>query len=769
RFRNCAFEAAYPLAQVVLSDPEVPLQARLQAFNPFIPGDADASGRPVALLRWEFFNPTKETVQASVCATLPNFIGNNGLETSARGNRNEWRQDGEVCGIFASSRGVPQDSEAQGTMALLTANAPGISYRTDWPQLSWGNTILDFWDDFSDDGALQEHNSNDGSGDESSTRTPPFSLCVPLEVPPGESRSVSFVLAWHFPNRPTWTPDDGQPRFMRDGAMESGPPLIGNFYTTQWQNAWDAALDSWQSWPDAEAKTVQFARALYESDLPDVVLEAAGFNLSTLRSQTCFRTPDGYFFGWEGTFNHHGSCFGSCTHVWNYETATPHLFGELARRMRDIEFGFSTRDDGFMSFRVGLPLQHAQKWQTAAADGQMGCLVKLWREWKLCGDDQWLRGLWPHAKLVLEWCWVEGGWDTDRDGVMEGCQHNTMDVEYYGPNGQMQGWYLGALRATEEMARHLGDDSFAEECRRIYESGRAWTDAHLWNGEFYEQQIRPPQIGQPIARGLGGSGEPEKLQDPDLQLGAACLVDQMAGQYLAHTAGLGHVLQVENVREALQSVYKFNFVPNLWNHFNPMRSFALQDEAATLMATYPRGQRPARPFPYFNEVMTGFEYCAAVGMLQEGLREEGLELMAAIRARYEGQRRNPFDEAECGHHYARAMASWSAVLALTGFSWDASAGTMSFLLAPEDATWFWSNGAVWGTFRQSSTRSSNGAIEGELKVLHGSLPLRRLSLTSSLVSHPVATAEFTTKQTLGAGDSVSLVLHRVLDLGEDNL
>jgi uncharacterized protein (DUF608 family) len=352
---------------------------------------------------------------------------------------------------------------------------------------------------------------------------------------------------------------------------------------------------------------------------------------------------------------------------------------------------------------------------------------------------------------------------------MEGCQHNTMDVEYYGPNGQMQGWYLGALRATEEMARHLGDDSFAEECRRIYESGRAWTDAHLWNGEFYEQQIRPPQIGQPIARGLGGSGEPEKLQDPDLQLGAACLVDQMAGQYLAHTAGLGHVLQVENVRKALQSVYKFNFVPNLWNHFNPMRSFALQDEAATLMATYPRGQRPARPFPYFNEVMTGFEYCAAVGMLQEGLREEGLELMAAIRARYEGQRRNPFDEAECGHHYARAMASWSAVLALTGFSWDASAGTMSFLLAPEDATWFWSNGAAWGTFRQSSTRSSDDAIEAELKVLHGSLPLRHLSLTSSLVSHPVATAEFTAKQTLGAGDSVSLVLHRVLDLGEDNL
>ena len=109
-----------------------------------------------------------------------------------------------------------------------------------------------------------------------------------------------------------------------------------------------------------------------------------------------------------------------------------------------------------------------------------------------------------------------------------------------------------------------------------------------------------------------------------------------------------------------------------------MRSYALGDEAAMLMATYPRGHRPAQPFPYFAEVMTGFEYTAAVGMLYEDQTSSGLKLIEAIRDRYDGRKRSPFDEAECGHHYARAMTSWAAVLALTGFHYCGVSQTMRF-------------------------------------------------------------------------------------------
>ena len=467
-----------------------------------------------------------------------------------------------------------------------------------------------------------------------------------------------------------------------------------------------------------------FVRALSKSDLPEEVKEAALFNLSTLRTQTCFRTADGRFYGFEGSADRAGCCHGSCTHVWNYEQATPFLFGDLARSMREVEFAHATADNGLMSFRVNLPLGRAQEFGRAAADGQTGCVLKMYRDWQLCGDDAFLRALWPKVKKAVEFAWIPGGWDADRDGVMEGCQHNTMDVEYYGPNPQMGLWYLGALRAAEEMARHVGDAEMAAECRRLFESGRIWIDAHLWNGEYYEQRVVPPRMAADVAPGLRvGMGATDATK-PDYQLGAGCLVDQLVGQFVAHVCGLGPLVDQGHARTTLRSILKYNLRPALHEHFNPLRAFAVADESALIMADYPK-VRPARPFPYYGEAMTGFEYVAAVGMLYEGLEEEGLRCIRGVRSRYDGQRRNPFDEAECGHHYARAMASWAAILALTGFRWSAVTGILELRARP--GRHFWSNGSAWGTFRleaegQTVLRAHVLVVEGGLQVAELRLP-----------------------------------------------
>jgi uncharacterized protein (DUF608 family) len=306
---------------------------------------------------------------------------------------------------------------------------------------------------------------------------------------------------------------------------------------------------------------------------------------------------------------------------------------------------------------------------------------------------------------------------------MEGCQHNTMDVEYYGPNPQMGAWYLGALRAGEEMARYLGDEPFAETCRDLYERGGEWLDVHLFNGEYYEHQVRPPKAEDEIAPGLRVGMGTDDLSDPALQLGAGCLVDQLVGQFVAHVCGLGYLLDPEHVRTTLQSIMRYNFRDGFHDHFNHLRSFVLGDEAGLLMATYPRGNRPQRPFPYYNEVMTGFEYSAAVHMLYEGLTQDGLRCIEAIRDRYDGRKRSPFDEAECGHHYARAMASWAAVLAWTGFHYSAVDKSMAFAARP--STHFWSTGYAWGTCCQEQTA---GGMRVDLCVYGGTLSLRRFVL-----------------------------------------
>jgi len=724
RFRNCSFHAAYPLAQVTLSDPDVPLDARIEAFNPLVPADAAASSVPAAILRFVLRNKTAKPVSASVCGSLENFIGFDGQNGSPRRNVNRFKKAKDIQGILMSSLGVDKRAEQWGTIALATVAARGVSCRTSWTEGSWNIGLLDFWDDFSADGKLDRRKA-------SNSDNPHASLAVSVEVPPRGSRAVTFLLAWHFPNRYTWTPTGTSGQGEEMSCCEKGKcnpqDLIGNHYATCYRDAWDAARSTASALAKLEERTVRFVRAFCESDLPRVAKEAALFNLSTLRSQTVFRTPDGSLFGWEGCCDRTGCCYGSCTHVWNYEQATAHLFGELAVTMREVEFRHATDERGLMSFRVNLPLSRAKEYGLAAADGQMGCLMKLYRDWRLSGDDRMLRRLWPKARKALEFCWIKGGWDADCDGVMEGCQHNTMDVEYYGPNPQMGVWYLGALRAAEEMARYLGDADFARKCARLFASGSRWIDENLFNGEYYEHEIRPPESASAIAPGLRHKAMGAKnLKDPELQLGAGCLVDQLVGQFMAHVCGLGYLLKVANVRRTLRSIMKYNFKKNLRAHFNSLRSFALGDEAALLMATYPKGRRPKRPFPYFTEVMTGFEYTAAVGMLYEGQTAAALKCIEAIRSRYDGRRRSPFDEAECGHHYARAMASWAAVLAWTGFRYNGVEKSLSF--ARSDGKVFWSTGYGWGTCTQKSARSG---VKVQLKVLGGSLELEKFVLAET--------------------------------------
>ena len=236
------------------------------------------------------------------------------------------------------------------------------------------------------------------------------------------------------------------------------------------------------------------------------------------------------------------------------------------------------------------------------------------------------------------------------------------------------------------------------------------------------------------------------LAKPDFQLGNGCLVDQMIGQVMAHICGLGYLTKSENIRRTLRSIMQYNLCTDLHDHFNTMRSFALGDEKVLLMASFPNG-RPEYPFPYFTEAMTGFEYTAAIGMLQEGQIEDGLTCIRNIRQRYDGQRRSPFDEAECGHHYARAMIAWAAALALTGFRYSAVDEVMA--MSARSGTSFWTNGYAWGTCRVTQSGKSSGV---RLSVLHGRLQLKEFHLRG------VGEKSFASTQVIDAGEQLDFTV-----------
>ena len=708
RFAHARFETAYPFGQVTLSDPTLPLAVRIKGFNPLVPADADASGIPIAVLTYEVTNTSQQPLTVSVCGSMHNFVGRDGskTQTSWKGereplgtlrNRNQFRRGTGFSGIYMDSQGVDQADPAWGSIALTTNEAQGLSYRTSSVTNAWENALLDFWDDFSDDGRLTEKT-------QPADQDPMASLALQKVIRPGQTQAFTFFLTWHFPNRFGWSKE-----------------RVGNYYTTQYADAWDVVEKTLPRLAQLEQKTLQFVNALLQSSYPAEVKESALFNISTLRSQTVFRTPDGRLLGWEGVMNEAGSCPGSCTHVWNYEQTTPFLFGQLAKTMRDVEFNYALDSTGLMSFRVGLPLQAGVGGGVAAADGQMGTIMKFYREWQLSGDTNFLRTNWPQVKKALRFAWIPGGWDADRDGVMEGSQHNTMDVEYFGPNPQMQLWYLGALKAASALAKAMNDSSFAQSCDELFGLGSAWTDAHLFNGEYYEQQVMAP-AGRQLAKGTFSGFNQINQSEPAYQLAKGCLVDQLVGQFMAHVCGLGYLVDPQHIRTTLASILKYNYRSSMRDHFNNMRSYALGDEAALLMASWPKG-RPKVPFPYFSEVMTGFEYTAAIGMLYEQQLGAGLRCIRNIRNRFEGSKRNPFDEAECGHHYARAMVSWASILALSGFNYSAVNQTMQFNRQP--GSYFWSTGYAWGI---CTKRKQGNAIALTLKVLQGPLLLRAIAV-----------------------------------------
>ncbi len=707
RFSTASFKAAYPFGQVALSDSGLPVEVVVGAYNPLIPGNIDDSSIPVCVLNYSVKNTSNNDLTISIAGSIQNFIGFDGTRGKAIKNVNTYREENGLKGIHYTSNGVDPKSEQWGSFSFVSLNEGQTTYRTAWQPLlnRWDKKRLDFWDDFSDDGVLEPRTNEQANA-------PMGSLAVKTTLKAGEEKNFRFLIGWYFPNRQTWD---------KPGFQKYIKATVGNYYATQYADSWDVITKTLPRLDELESRTKTFVNALIGSDIPKEIKEAALFNLAHLRTQLAFRINTGELLGWEGIFDTHGSCFGSCTHVWNYEQTTAFLFGELAKTMREVEYAYATDDIGLMSFRAYLPLDSAQLWGKAAADGQMGCIMKFYREWQLSGDDEFLKTHWPKVKKSLEFCWIPGGWDADKNGVMEGSQHNTMDVEYFGPNPQMGFWYLGALKASAEMAAYLGDKKFAKTCNDLFAQGSKWMDENLFNGEYYEQHVLPPMSADNVAAPLIGATNGANATDftsPDFQLGKGVLVDQLVGQLFAHIVGLGYLGNEAHIKRTLESIMKYNYVENMYTHTNFHRSYALGDESALLMAAYP-GERPAKPFPYYSEVMTGFEYTAAIGMLQEGQTENGLKCIRNIRDRYDGRKRSPFDEAEAGHHYARSMVAWAGVLASSKFHYSAVDKSMSFTSAP--GTYFWSNGYAWGT----CTVKDNAA---ELTVLSGEVALDSFTL-----------------------------------------
>lgn len=716
-FKTNTFEGSYPFAKVSFERDSFPGRPSVTAFNPFIPSNADDSGIPAAFFTLEINNDTADTLDYT-------FVGS--IQSMFPAGTNRAFSENGVLGVTMSGNDAP-DSPEYGTLALST-DCKDSAAQEYWYAGGWFDALSVFWHDFCAPGHMKARTYTEGSDAFKPGMLNTCSVSAHLCLKPGETGSVRFLISWCFPNYTNyWRP-------MPEEECGSLSNTWQNYYAKQFPDAKAASLYAFKNWNRLESETRLFHDALHSSTLPEYCIDAISSTMSVLKTPTCLRLPDGSFYGWEGLGMNSGSCEGSCTHVWNYAYALPFLFPALERTLRETNYKYNEDPAGGMHFRTQLPLGRKYHSFRPCADGQFGDVMKVYREWKILGDTEWLRALWPAVKKSIEYAWSHENpdkWDPNRDGVLEGRQHHTLDMELFGPSGWLNGFYLGALKAGCEMARALDDTSFADELESIYASGRKWVDENLFNGEFYTQQVDLNDRAQLDAyEGAYPTYWNAEAGELKYQMCGGCSIDQVTAQWHANNIGLGDILDPEHVRSALKSIYKYNFMC-MREHFNPCRLYSVNDECGTVMCTWPEGvQKPVIPVPYAEETMYGFEYEAAVSMLQNGMVKEGLELVAAIRDRHNGANRDPWNEMECGSNYARSMAAYSILPALSGFRFDLTRGFIGFkpIINEEAFSAFWALDGVWGKYDQNPAQAA-------LRVLYGSIALKRFNASDRLIKN----------------------------------
>jgi hypothetical protein len=369
----------------------------------------------------------------------------------------------------------------------------------------------------------------------------------------------------------------------------------------------------------------------------------------------------------------------------------------------ETEFGPNQDEIGHQVFRAAIPIRPVVHDFHAAADGQLGGIMKAHREWRISGDTEWLRRIWPAVRQSLAYC-IET-WDPDHRGVLVEPHHNTYDIEFWGPDGMCTSFYLGALQAAAAMAHAVGDNASIYE--ELLAKGRAFMETELWDGEYFIQQIeweglRAPSPTDAQSFHTQYSTEARALlekEGPKYQYGRGCLSDGVSGAWIAACCGVDEFLDRDKVAGHARAVHRHNFKRDLTGHANPQRpTYALGHEAGLLLCTWPKGGELTLPFVYSNEVWTGIEYQVASHLMMTGHAAEGLEIVRAVRNRYDGRVRNPFNEYECGHWYARAMASYGLLQGLTGARYDAVEQTLYLRPSvPGDFRSFLSTATGFGT------------------------------------------------------------------------
>ncbi|XP_062522420.1 non-lysosomal glucosylceramidase-like [Corticium candelabrum] len=736
--------ARYPIVEIDYTSGEVPVQIHTEAFNPCIPLDSKNSGIPVIVFNFTVTNTNSSTAKVSLLGSLQNFVGWDGatdiqnevMYTGYGGNTNSLLNQNGMTAIDMSNASLYSMDAFNGHISLATFHGTADVVTN----LLQFDNVTDLWKDFTTTGLP----GSGQSGPSPSGKTWNGALALTREIPANTSQTFTFLLAWHFPHRyVNWS----QAGFGIKDKMTQF--YIGNQYANFWKDITEVLDYTQTNFAMLVAQTRMLRDAMYKSTLPWQVVDSAAARMMVFRSPTCMWHADGNLYGFEGCSAKNGCCPLNCTHVWNYEMALSRLYPDLERTMRGVDLQEQISPNSIIPSRTTVPLELRRQWsfwpnytdisQASTAicvDGEIGTVNKTYREVLQGAPKDWFDKQWPQVKKVMQ-RWMSSL--DDGTGVVRGPQPNTYDCAVYGVNTFIGTQYLCALRAAEEMAKLQGDMALAKTYHDRFTLGSAQLDKLCFtNGKWYTQVVDSAHAVNVMSDGT--------------------FVDALGGWWWARSLGLGDILPIEHVKSSLQYTFQQNHVKQFDPGLQFPRKFFDQRDAGMFIIRWPDGKVPKNGLLYSSEgAWTGLEYPFAEQCLYAGLNDIALQVLTEARQKYDGTRRSPWNEVECGDHYSRQMAGFLLFEIASGQSSSyASPMTINLNFSPRlqftNYRGFFILGSCWGQYSQiGDAKLSTGTAQ--LTVMGGQVALAQLQLTSSAANATltVGTTSVTSQVTQNAG------------------
>lgn len=687
-FNDISFVGEYPVAYVdyASTSDRLPVKVSSTVYSPFIPLNAKESATPATIMKYKVTNVSDTPVEVDLTGWMQNLVCIDLKDRTYGTLRNK-----VISGDHAQS--VYMDMDVKNTtIAMDTAR-----YRIDENHPYLGNLCLTVFDP---QAVASADMAKGVTAYEEAKLGEKLNggITSHMTLKAGESKEIVYVLSWYFPNRPLSYKGSEWNR-----PLPPNTPPIGNMYSNWYNSSLDVANQLRCNYNRLEKETFLFHDTYYnQTTLPYWLMQRIMMPISILASETCQWWATDKFWAWEGV----GSCEGTCTHVWGYAQAMAALFPELERNLREkTDYSVSLREDGAILSRNG---EHG-----ILIDGHASVILRMYREHLMSKNNYFLSRNWDKVKRSIEYLIKEDG---NEDGLIVKTQPNTYDIAFHGANTYVGGLYLAALRAGETMGVLMKDSVAAERYKKIYEAGSANTVDRLWNESYgyFTQDV-------------------DAKEYPLHQYGVGCLSDQLFGQTWADLLRLGDLYPESTIDKTLHSIWKYNWTNNVGPQTNlhlPERYYAHDGEPGLLICTWPFSKHPGEAgVRYRDEVWTGIEYQVATNMIMRGMIDEGLAIVKAVHSRYDGKKHNPWNEIECGDHYARAMASYGVLTAVQDYWYDGPRGVMGFSprLDADHFTGFFTAAEGWGNISQARDGKNQ---QNEVIVKYGRLTLTGLELSA---------------------------------------